>query len=68
MLNLIIISLVSCAISLYAGYILRKHIAGKKLKDAESQAKLIIEQAKKESQDRRREADLEIRRAMKQRR
>lgn len=46
-------------ISLPAGFLLRKYIAEKKLQDADAQAKLIVEQAKKEAQDKRREADLE---------
>lgn len=55
----IIIPIVVSAISIYAGYLLRKHIAEKKVQDAEAKAKQIIEQAKKEAQDKHREADLE---------
>ncbi|RJP27333.1 MAG: ribonuclease Y [Candidatus Omnitrophota bacterium] len=58
MLSLIFIP-VAALISLYAGYILRKHIAEKKIQDAESKASYILEQAKKEIQDKRREAELE---------
>ena len=42
-----------------AGYLLRRYIAEKKIQDAETRAKQILEQAKKEAQDRRRETDLE---------
>jgi ribonuclease Y len=42
-----------------AGYFLRKSIAEKKIQDAETQAQHILEQAKKEAQDRRREVELE---------
>jgi ribonuclease Y len=42
-----------------AGYFLRKQIAEKKIQDAETQAQHILEQAKKEAQDRRREVELE---------
>ncbi|MCX5703303.1 MAG: ribonuclease Y [Candidatus Omnitrophica bacterium] len=41
------------------GYILRKYVAEKKILSAELQAKQILEQAKKEAQDRRREVELE---------
>ncbi|MCM8757572.1 MAG: ribonuclease Y [Candidatus Omnitrophica bacterium] len=44
---------------LYLGYFLRRYVAEKKIKDAETQAKLIIEQAKKEAENRRREVELE---------
>ncbi len=59
MSSLVIISIVVAVISLVAGYILRKFIAEKKLQDADTQAKNILEQAKKEAQDKRREAELE---------
>ena len=42
-----------------AGYFLRKYLAGKKLKDASAQAQLILDDAKKQAQDRRREVELE---------
>ena len=42
-----------------AGYFLRKQIAEKKIHDAETQAQHILEQAKKEALDRRREVELE---------
>lgn len=41
------------------GYVLRKYLAEKKVEEAEQKASHILEQAKKEAQDRRREAELE---------
>lgn len=58
MLNILIL-LAAVAIAACAGYFARKYAAEKKIQDAETQAKLILEQAKKEVQDRRREIDLE---------
>lgn len=58
MLNIIIFIIIAL-ISTYAGYLLRRYIAEKKIRDAETQAKYILDLAKKEAQDRRREADLE---------
>lgn len=58
MLN-IIISLVIALAAVYAGYLLRKHLAEKKIQTAELQAQHILEQAKKEAVDKRREAELE---------
>ncbi|MEW6101997.1 MAG: ribonuclease Y [Candidatus Omnitrophota bacterium] len=58
MLNIIIVLGVAL-VSAYAGYFLRRYLAGKKLQDAETQAQRILEQAKKEAQDRRREVELE---------
>jgi len=58
MLNIIIVT-VSVLIAILAGYCLRRYMAEKKIQDAETQAKQILEQAKKETQDRRREAELE---------
>lgn len=55
----IIISIVASLAALIAGYLLRRYIAEKKVQDAETQAKFILEQAKKESQDRKREVELE---------
>ncbi len=46
-------------IATFAGYSLRKHLAEKKIQNAEMQAQHILEQAKKEAQDRRREGELE---------
>lgn len=56
--NLIIL-VISILISLVAGYFLRRYVAEKKIQDAETKARNILEQAKKESQDRRREVELE---------
>ncbi len=58
MLNIIIFMVIAAA-SVFAGYFLRKYVAEKKIQDAETQAKHILEQAKKEIQDRRREVELE---------
>lgn len=55
----IIIFAITAVIALYAGYLLRKHLAEKKIKDAETQALQILEQAKKEAQDKKRETELE---------
>src|SRR3989338_1906741 len=59
MLTTIIFSIVTALISVCAGYLLRRYIAEKKIQDAETQARHILEQAKKEAQDRRREIELE---------
>lgn len=56
---IIIVSAVVALVATALGYFLRKNIAEKKVKTAESQAKYILEQAKNEAQARRREADLE---------
>lgn len=56
--NLIII-FIAGLFSLVVGYLLRKYVAEKKVQDAETQAKNILEQAKKEVQDRKREVELE---------
>jgi len=58
MLNLIIFISIALAAAI-AGFAFRKYIAEKKIQDAETQAKQIIEQAKKEAQDKRRETELE---------
>jgi ribonucrease Y len=58
LLNILIficIGLVSTVI----GYVLRKYMAEKKVQTAEAQARYIVEQAKKEAQDRKREVELE---------
>ncbi|MCX5706587.1 MAG: ribonuclease Y [Candidatus Omnitrophica bacterium] len=59
MLASILISIVVALAATFAGYYLRKHIAEKKIQDAEAQALHIIEQARKEAQDKRREVELE---------
>jgi ribonuclease Y len=43
----------------FLGYFLRRYIAEKKIQDAETQSRHILEQAKKEAQDRHREVELE---------
>ena len=55
----IIIFIAIALVSTYVGYILRRYIAEKKIQDAETKAKQILEQAKKETQDKRREVELE---------
>ena len=54
MLNIIIFIAIAL-IAMPAGYFLRKYLAEKKIQNAEAQAQHILEQAKKEAQDRRRE-------------
>ncbi len=56
---LIITLVVIALVSLSLGYVLRRYIAEKKIQDAETKARHILEQAKKEAQDRRREIELE---------
>ncbi len=51
--------IVVAIIAVYSGYFLRKYIAEKKLKSAEAEAEHILEAAKKEMLDKRREAELE---------
>jgi ribonuclease Y len=58
MLNIIIFAVIAL-VSLSLGYVLRKYVAERKIQDAETKAKYILEQAKKEAQDRRREVELE---------
>ena len=58
MSNIIILFIIA-AVATYAGYFLRKHVAEKKIQDAESKAKYIVDQANKEAQDKRREGELE---------
>ncbi|OGX45378.1 MAG: ribonuclease Y [Omnitrophica WOR_2 bacterium RIFCSPLOWO2_12_FULL_51_8] len=55
----IVIYIAIAVLATGAGYALRKFVAEKKIQDAESQARHILEQAKKEAQDRRREVELE---------
>lgn len=55
----ILIYLVVAAASVSAGYLLRRYLAERKIQDAETKANAILEQAKKEAQDKRREAELE---------
>ena len=58
MLNIIIFAVIAL-VSLSLGYVLRKYVAERKIQDAETKAKYILEQAKKEAQDKRREVELE---------
>ncbi|MFC1804340.1 ribonuclease Y [Candidatus Omnitrophota bacterium] len=58
MLNIIIFFGIALGFGL-AGYFLRRYLAEKKTQDAESRAKYILEQADKEAQAKRREAELE---------
>ena len=58
MLNIILFFGIAL-ISVLAGYFVRKFLAEKKLQDAETMAKHILEQAKREAQDKRREMELE---------
>jgi ribonucrease Y len=58
MLNILIFIGIA-ALSVPAGYLLRKNFAEKKIRNAEQQAQSILEQAKKEAQDRHREVELE---------
>jgi len=58
MINLILFVLIA-AVAFLIGYLLRKYVAEKKIEDAETQARHILEQAKKEAQDRHREVELE---------
>ncbi|MDD5166899.1 MAG: ribonuclease Y [Candidatus Omnitrophica bacterium] len=58
MLNIIIFIAIAL-VSTFIGYFFRRYIAEKKIQDAETQARHILEQAKKETQDKRRESELE---------
>ncbi|MDD4938728.1 MAG: ribonuclease Y [Candidatus Omnitrophica bacterium] len=58
MLNIVIFA-ATALISLYAGYVIRRYIAEKKIQDAEAKAGVILDQAKREAQDKRREVELE---------
>ena len=58
MLNIIIFIGIAL-ISLFLGYFLRRYVAERKIQDAETKAKNILEQVKKEAQDKRREVELE---------
>src|SRR3990167_7524861 len=55
----IVIYIAIAVLATGAGYALRKFVAEKKIQDAETQARHILEKAKKEIQDRRREVELE---------
>ena len=53
MLITAIVSIVVAFVAAAIGYVLRKHVAEKKIQDAESQAEHILEQARKEALDKR---------------
>ncbi|MDD5346995.1 MAG: ribonuclease Y [Candidatus Omnitrophica bacterium] len=55
----VIVFIVLTFVSLGLGYFMRKYIAEKKTQDAEARAKFIIDQAKKEAEDRKRAGELE---------
>ena len=59
MLITAIVSMIVAFAAAIIGYVLRKHVAEKKVQDAESQAEHILEQARKEATDKRREVELE---------
>ncbi|MCA9405220.1 MAG: DUF3552 domain-containing protein, partial [Candidatus Omnitrophica bacterium] len=48
----------------FAGYLLRWFFAGKKLREAESQAKELIEASKKDAENRKKEIELQAKDAM----
>jgi len=58
MWNIVMFAVIA-SVALCMGYLLRRYVAEKKLHDAETEARHILEQAKKEGQDRRREVELE---------
>ncbi|MCX5702742.1 MAG: ribonuclease Y [Candidatus Omnitrophica bacterium] len=55
----IIIFFVTASVAVFAGYAFRRYIAERKIQDAEAKVKYILEQAKKEAQDKHREVELE---------
>lgn len=55
----IIVCIAVAAAAASAGYLVRRYMAEKKVQDAEARAKYILEQATKEAQGKRREAELE---------
>lgn len=57
-LNVVVFIVIAIA-ALYSGYFLRRYVAEKKLKNAEAEAEHILEAAKKEVLDKRREVELE---------
>ncbi len=54
-----ILVVVTAGFSLVGGYVLRRYVAEKKIQDAEEKARFILEKSEKETQDKRRELDLE---------
>ena len=59
MIITVIVSIATAVLAAAAGYALRKHMAEKRIQDAESKAEHILEQARKEAVDKRREVELE---------
>src|SRR4030042_7037957 len=59
MLNILIFTVIALIAGYLLGYFFRRYIAERKIQDAEAKAKHILEQAQKEAQDKRREAELE---------
>ncbi|MFA5118763.1 MAG: ribonuclease Y [Candidatus Omnitrophota bacterium] len=59
MLMNIVLFIVIAAVAAFVGYFLRRYVAEKKIQDAETTVKHILEQGKKEVEDRRRGAELE---------
>jgi ribonuclease Y len=59
MLMNIVLFIVIAAVAAFVGYFLRRYVAEKKIQDAEATVKHILEQGKKEIEDRRRGAELE---------
>ncbi|MDP2831099.1 MAG: Rnase Y domain-containing protein, partial [Candidatus Omnitrophota bacterium] len=55
----IVVPIFVALVAAYCGYFLRKYIAEKRVKSAELQAEHILEAAKKDVLDKRREAELE---------
>ncbi len=54
-----ILLIITAAVGLSGGYLLRRYLAERKIQDAEAKAQFILEKADKEIQDRRREIELE---------
>ena len=55
----IIVGIVSALVAALAGYFARRYVAEKKIQDAEAKSKFILDQARKEADDKRRGVDLE---------
>src|SRR4030042_852052 len=59
MLNILIFTVIALIAGYLLGYFFRRYVAERKIQDAEAKVKQILEQAQKEAQDKRREAELE---------
>ena len=59
MLVTVVVSMVVAVLAAAIGYLLMQYISEKRVKDAQFKAEHIIEQARKEAQDKRREVELE---------